>query len=187
MALKTAFLRTTSALILLGVVCVVPVGGQVLNSVARPISLQAVLPESLTVTLSASAVNFTLTPGSATNSGSTSITATTSWTLAPGLTPVRVYAFFANSASALTDGAGDNIPSADFQISDNGGAFRALVRTVPFGGTKAGLQLSSTPIRAANRSGSHTDTLNFNINLTALPNLPPATYTGTLTIQAQAL
>ena len=187
MALKTAILRTTTALLLLGVVCLVPAEGQVLNSVARPITLQAVLPQSITVTLSASAVNFTLTSGSATNPGSTSITATTKWTLGPGLTPVRVYAFFANSASALTDGAGDNIPSKDFQISDNGGAFRTLVRTTPFGGANAGLTLSTTPIRAANRSGSHVDTLNFNINLTTLPNLPPATYTGTLTIQAEAL
>jgi hypothetical protein len=29
--------------------------------------------------------------------------------------------------------------------------------------------------------------MNFNINLTTLPSLPAATYTGTLTIQAQAL
>ena len=186
MALKTAILRITTALILLGVVWV-PARGQVLNSVAQPITLQAVLPESLTVTLSASAVNFTLTPGSAANPGSTSITATTAWTLRPGLTPVRVYAFFANSASALTDGAGDNIPSKDFLISDNGGAFRTLVRTTPFGGANAGLTLSSTPIRAANRSGSHIDVMDFNINLTTLPKLPAATYTGTLTIQASAL
>jgi hypothetical protein len=29
--------------------------------------------------------------------------------------------------------------------------------------------------------------MNFNINLTPLPNLPSGTYTGTLTIQAQAI
>jgi hypothetical protein len=29
--------------------------------------------------------------------------------------------------------------------------------------------------------------MNFNINLTTLPSLPATTYTGTLTIQAQAI
>jgi len=29
--------------------------------------------------------------------------------------------------------------------------------------------------------------MNFNINLVPLPNLPAGTYTGTLTIQAQAI
>jgi hypothetical protein len=47
--------------------------------------------------------------------------------------------------------------------------------------------LSNTRILGNNRSGSHTDSMNFNINLSPLPNLPAATYTGTLMIQAQAL
>jgi len=51
----------------------------------------------------------------------------------------------------------------------------------------AGLQLSSTPILGNNRTGSRSDVMNFNINLTTIPSLPAATYTGTLTIQAQAL
>jgi hypothetical protein len=29
--------------------------------------------------------------------------------------------------------------------------------------------------------------MNFNINLTALPNLPASTYTGTVTIQVQVI
>lgn len=162
-------------------------GAQVLNSAARPIALNAVLTDSLTLTLSANAVNFTLASGSANNPGSTSITATTAWTLKPSVGDVKVYAFFANSASALNDGAGDNIPSADFQISDNGGAFAALTNTVPFGGANAGLQLSSTKVIGTNKTGTHNDVMNFNINLTPLPNLPAGTYTGTLTIQAQAI
>lgn len=160
---------------------------QVLNSAAQPIALNAVLNDSITVTLSASAVNFTLTSGSAANPGSTSITATTAWTLRPSVGSVKVYAFFSNSASALTDGAGNNIASADFQISDNGGAFTALTNTVPFGGANAGLQLSSTKVIGTNKTGTHNDVMNFNINLVPLPNLPAGTYTGTLTIQAQAI
>ena len=97
-----------------------------LNSGAQTIALNATLTESLTLNLSANAVNFTLAAGSAANAGSTNITATTTWVLKPGRTAVGVYAYFVSSAAALTDGAGNNIPSADFFISDNGGAATAL-------------------------------------------------------------
>ncbi len=174
----------------MAVICVVLAGGahaQVLNSGASTISLNAVLNDSITVTLSSNAVNFTLTQGSGSNPGSTSVTATTSWLLRPNVGSLKLYAFFGTSTAALTDGAGNNIPSADFQISNNGGAFTALTNTVPFGGANAGLQLSSTPILGNNKSGTRTDQMNFNINLVPLPNLPAGTYTGTLTIQAQAI
>ena len=174
-------------LLVLGMLCAIPGRAQVLNSAAGTITLNAVLSQSVSVTLSANAVNFTLTGGSASNPGSTSITATTVWTLKPSVGSVKLYAFFSNSTSALTDGAGNNIPSADFQISNNGGGFQALTNTVPFGGANAGLQLSSTPILGNNKTGSRTDVMNFNINLAPLPNLPAGAYTGTLTIQAQAI
>ena len=160
---------------------------QNLNSGASTISLRAVLGESLSVNLSANSVGFALTPGSNNNPGNTSITATTTWLLRPGVRNVRVYAFFSNSASALSNGAGVNIPSADFQISDNAGPLTALTTTVPFGGANAGLLLSTTRIRRRNRIGSHKDRMNFNINLAPLPNLPAASYIGTLNIQAQAI
>lgn len=158
---------------------------QALNSAAQPIQLNANLAETLSIGLSAGTVNFTLAPGSAANAGSTNVTATTTWVLAPGRTAVKVYAYFASSAAALTDGV-DNIPSADFTISNNAGPATALTNTVAFGGANAGLQLSNTAINAGNRSSSHADTMAFNINLSTLPQLPANTYTGTLNIQAQA-
>ena len=160
---------------------------QVLNSGARTITLQAVLTDSISVSLSSAAVNFNLTAGNASNPGSTGVTATTSWLLRPSVGSVRVYAFFSSSGAALTDGAGNNIPSANFQLSNNAGPFTALTSTVPFGGANAGLLVSQTTILGNNKSGSHTDVMNFNINLSTLPNLPASTYTGTLTIQAQAI
>lgn|SRR5262249_21484427 len=172
---------------LLAITIVMPATAQVLNSAASTITLNAVLSQSVTLTLTANAVNFNLTGGSANNPGSTSITATTTWTLKPSVGSLKVFAFFANSASALNDGAGNSIPSADFQISNNGGAFNPLTNTVPFGGANAGLQLSSTPILGNNKTGTRNDVMNFNINLAPLPNLPAGTYTGTLTIQAQAI
>src|SRR5713226_4272818 len=161
---------------------------QALNSGAQTIALNATLAESLTLSLSANAVNFTLAAGSAANAGSTNITATTAWTLQPGRTAVSVYAYFVSAAAALTDGSGDNIPSSAFFISDNGGASTALTSTVAFGAASAGLRLASVAITSANEHSSRTDAMAFNINLSGgtLPQLPAGTYTGTLNIQAQA-
>lgn len=181
-SLQKAFVAVVLALALAGI-C----RAQSLNSGVGTIALSTILRDSLSVNLSANSVNFALTAGSNTNRGNTSITATTTWLLRPGIRNVRVYAFFANSGSALTNGTGINIPSSDFQISDNAGPFTALTTTTPFGGANAGLLLSTTRIRRRNRSGRRTDTMNFNINLAPLPNLPAGTYNGTLTIQAQAI
>ncbi len=159
-----------------------------LNSGAQTIALNATLAESLTLSLSANAVNFTLAAGSAANAGSATITATTAWSLKPGRTAVGVYAYFASSAAALTDGAGNNIPSSAFFISDNGGASTALTSTVAFGAANAGYQMANVAITGLNKTASRTDAMTFNINLTGgtLPQLPANTYTGTLNIQAQA-
>jgi hypothetical protein len=161
---------------------------QAINSGAQTIALNATLAESLTLSLSANAVNFTLSAGSAVNAGSTNITATTTWVLKPGRTQVGVYAYFTNAAAALTDGSGNNIPSSAFKISDNAGPSTALTNTVAFGGANGGLQLANVAITGANKNASRTDLMAFNIDLSGgtLPQLPAATYTGTLNIQAQA-
>jgi hypothetical protein len=184
MRMRTKF--GTAAVLLLAGIFAAPAGAQVRNSGASPIALKAVLSDSITLTLSGNAVNFNLTGGSASNPGSTGITATTFWVLRPNVGSLKLYAFFSSSTTALSDGSGHNIPSADFQISDNGGAFAALTNTVPFGGANAGLQVSSVRILGNNKTGTNSDLMNFNINLAPLPNLPAGAYTGTLTIQAQA-
>jgi len=177
---------TIAALALAAAMFVAPAQAQVRSSGASPIVLNAVLPDSITLTLSGNAVNFTLIGGSASNPGSTGITATTTWLLRPNVNSLKLYAFFSSSTAALSDGAGHNIPSADFEISDNGGAFAALTNTVAFGGANAGLQVSSVRILGNNKTGTNSDVMTFNINLAPLPSLPTGVYTGTLTIQAQA-
>jgi len=166
-----------------------PGSAQVVASGVRAVSLDATLDESVTLSLSANAVNFSLVPGRASNPGSTNITATTTWTLQPAfLRNISVYAFFNNASTALTNGSGGNIPSSAFQISDNGGGLQALTNTVPFGGAGAGRLLGqSTEFLFFNQRGSRTDTMSFNIDLSqgTLPSLPAGTYTGTLTIQVQ--
>jgi hypothetical protein len=178
-------IRTT--VVALGLALATTMASAQLNSGAQTIALNATLSESLTLSLSANAVNFTLAAGSAANAGSTNITATTTWVLKPGRTAVGVYAYFANPAAALTDGT-DNVPSSAFFISDNAGPSTALTSTVAFGPASAGLQLANVSITGANKSASRTDNMAFNINLSGgtLPQLPAATYTGTLNIQAQA-
>src|SRR5438270_11336567 len=72
---------------------------QALNSGAQTIALNATLAESLTLSLSANAVNFTLAAGTAANPGSTKITATTTWVLMPGIDAVGVHDYFANTVA----------------------------------------------------------------------------------------
>ena len=179
----------TRAALVAGLLCVLSgfCAAQTLNSGARAIALNADLSESVSVNLSANAVNFNLSAGSANNPGSTGVTATTSWTTRPGRFFLSVYAFFATSAAALTDGVGDNIPSSAFQISDNGGAFQALTNATPFGGANAGLRLGTTFLLFSGLQGTRTDAMNFNINLSSLPQLPAGTYTGTVTVQVQVI
>jgi hypothetical protein len=160
---------------------------QALTPAAQPIALNATLGESLTLSLSANTMTIPLTAGAAANPGAGTVTATTTWVLKSSRTAVGLYAYFTTAASALSDGAGDNIPSSAFTIADNGGAAAALSNTiVGFGGATAALQLANVAITAANRAGTRNDIMAFNINLTTLPQLPAATYQGTLNIQAQA-
>jgi hypothetical protein len=159
---------------------------QVINSGVQTISLNATLTDGLTVSVSSNAVNFSLSAGNSTNAGSTGVTATTSWTSKPGRN-LHVYAYFNSAAAALTDGFGDKIPSSAFLISNNGGAYSALTNTVAFGGAGAGLQLFTVKITGINKTGNHTDSMLFNIDLSTLPQLPAGTYTGTLNIQAQII
>jgi hypothetical protein len=191
--MKTATQKVLCAAALVMIVAAVSTSafGQALtSSPAQTIALTATLAEKLTVNLSGAAVNFTpLTAGSATNAGNTTITATTAWVLNPTRTAVKVYAYFATT-TALTDGT-NNIPTSAFFISDNGGASTAVTQNnsaAGFGVAGSSLLLGTTNITAANRNSNRTDAMAFNIDLSggALPQLPASTYTGTLSIQAQA-
>jgi hypothetical protein len=155
-----------------------------LNSNIAGVNLAANLTTSLTVTASPGLVNFPLVPSGITN-GSATITINTSWTLSPSVGSVKTYAYFTSAAAALTDGAGDNIPSSSVSGSVNGGAFGAFTGASPFAAASS-VTVSTIRILGNNKSGNQSDTLNMRINTTGL-NLPAANYTGVLTIQAQAL
>ncbi len=155
-----------------------------LNSNIAGVNLAANLTTSLTVTASPGLVNFALIRSGIAN-GSATITVNTSWTLSPSVGAVTTYAYFTSTAAALSDGAGDNIPSSSVSGSVNGGAFGAFTGASPFAAGSS-VTLSSTRILGNNKTGNHSDTLNMRINTTGL-SLPAGNYTGVLSIQAQAL
>jgi hypothetical protein len=158
------------------------------NSNQASVVLTATLLESITVLAVPSAVNFNLTAG-AVAGGSTPVSMTTAWVLSPLRSSLKLYGSFSSATAALTDGDGDDIPSADVLGQVTTGSpvnFTAFTQTVPFGAAGAGLLLFSQPISTANLTGTRTDNLNLEINLTTLT-IPAGVYTGTLQIQAQAL
>lgn len=157
---------------------------QALNSNNATVLLNAPLAESVTVSASPSTVNFTLAPNGPAN-GSSAVSITTSWALAKTRKSVNVYAYF-SSAVALTDGT-DNIPNTSVTGAVNGGAAAAFTTATPFGGAFGLAPIFTQTVGAAGTfNNTHTDSLALTINTVGL-NLPAATYTGTLNIQAQAL
>ena len=154
--------------------------------------------QSITVSLSGGSVQWNngfgnaLTPGNSTNAGSASITISTIWSLAITSTRLRLYAYFNSSTAALAHGSlicttgCPDIPSSAVELKIGAGAFTPVTGSGPFGAAGASLRLLNIAITGANRNSSNTSVLAFNINLSSLPQLPADTYSGTLTIQAQA-
>jgi hypothetical protein len=158
------------------------------NSNSASVVLTATLLESITVAAIPSSVLFNLNPGGTSN-GSTPVSITTVWILGVTRTSLKLYGSFDSSSAALTDGNGDNIPSANVLGQVTTGSpinFTAFTQTTPFGAAGAGLLLFSQPISITNTTGTRTDSLSLEIDLTTLP-IPAGVYVGTLHIQAQAL
>jgi hypothetical protein len=161
------------------------------NSNIATVALNATLNESLTVTVSSgTSINFTLAPNNAANSGSSSSTITTAWSLKPGRNNIAIWAYFTSATAALnpvTAGNTFTIPSSAVKIQVNGaGLFNPCSNLSPFSGAASGLQIGTTTITGnSNVIGTRTDTLNYQIDTTVVPQLPADTYTGVLNIQAQ--
>jgi hypothetical protein len=190
-------LGTLCIMALAAAIAITPASAQ-LNSNAGTVTLNATLPESITVNVTGGAtVNFTLAANTAANPGSTTTTVQTAWVLKTSRTAVGVWAWVANGAAALSDGAGDNIAASQVTATAAGsGSAGGALNTSTSGGAgvpafitpaaATGVQIGNVPITAANRASSTTTTLTWNISTTATPQLPAATYTGTVNIQAQA-
>ena len=177
-----------AAVLLCALLCVAAPAQAQLNSNETTVTISAELLESLTVVVLPGLVNFTLSSGSATNAGSTSVLVTTTWTLTLTRSSLKLYAYFSNASDALVHTLPGNtvdIPSSRFQIAVNGGSFAAVNQSVAFGAASGGLQLFNQPLTVLNIAGTRADTLTFNVDLSSYV-LPVDTYTGTLRLRAQA-
>ena len=149
---------------------------------------KAQLIDALTVTLTPGAVSFPLTRNSATNSGSVTLNARTSWSLVLLRSSISLDAYFSSSTAALTHQSPVNtvnIPSARVEISVNGGPLQPMNQTVAFGAANAGRRLFTQPLTLFNLIAHRDDTLALNINLSGY-GLPADTYAGLLRLRARA-
>jgi hypothetical protein len=156
-------------------------------STAATVALNATLAEALTVTATPATLAISLVSGG-TSPAAGPVTINTSWVLKSSRANVSVLGYLSSAAAALSDGAGDNIPSSEVLGSVNAGTYTAFTGNAANGIGLAGasLPIGTTAITATNRSGSRSDSLNLEVNLTNQPQLPAAAYTGTLNLQAVA-
>ena len=184
--MKLKFCRNLSLLVsilLLGVT----VASAQLNSNTGTVTINANLPESLTVNLTNTTITIPLTENTAANtqtSPAAGSNITTTWVMNPGRTAIKVFVY-SSTANPLTNGT-DTVPATSIKISNNGiaGTYTAMAAGTPFGtGTQIGATIT---INGANRSSSRTDTVFFEIDTTFNAQLSAGTYTGTLNVQAQA-
>ena len=166
-----------------------------LDSGGSGVTCSGDLPESLTVTPSISTLSFTLTPF-ATTTPSTTISITTNWVLASTRVSVELDAYFASASQALSYST-YYIPSSaiygNVTTNESGGpsANSPFTQSATLGTAGAGLKLFLEPITAGTNSEfEDTTTLALTVDLShssLYRTLPAATYTGTLTIAAQAI
>lgn len=175
--------------LVLGSLALIPAAASAqLNSTVSSVTLTATLSETLTISATPSAVTFALISGG-TAAASAPIAITTTWVLNAGRANVVVDAYFGSATAALTNGS-VNIPTSEVFGSVSTGTpttATAFTQSAALGTAGAGLLLLSQPLSSSNRASTRTDNLALQINLSSQPQLPAGTYTGTLSIQAQAL
>ncbi len=162
-----------------------------LNSNTGTVTLNAALAESISVSASPTTVTFTLVPGG-TALASSPIAITTTWILSSSRGAVYLDGSFGTATAALT---GNSVPPVSIPTAEVYGLMSTGLPTIfspftintPLGVISAGLPLFIQLLNSSNVNSSRTDNLTLEINLLLQPQLPSATYTGSLLLQAQAL
>jgi len=175
---------------ILGSLAALPALAQVTSN-TQNISLTATLGESITVSATPTSVTFALVKGG-TATASAAIAITTTWIVLPTRANLTLDGYFSSTSAALTDGDAtpDNIPTSEVLGQVTTGSptsYTAFTQSAGLGTAGAGLTLFTVALTSTNRAGTRTDNLNLEINLASQPQLPAGTYTGTLTLQAEAL
>jgi hypothetical protein len=142
---------------------------------------------SVTITVAPAFMSFHLvSKGVAASSNGVGVT--TIWTGLSRLCKLNLYGYFPSSSVALSGGSsGVNIPTSAVlgQVTTGSpSTYTPFTHSNPMSGASL-LLLCELFMRGGN--GSRTDTLNLEIDLENLPELPAGTYTGTLYLQAQML
>jgi hypothetical protein len=142
---------------------------------------------SVTVTAAPAFVSFRLvSKGVATSSAGVGVT--TTWTGLSRLCKLNLYGYFSSAGAALTSGSpAVNIPTSAVLgkvPTGSPSAYTPFTQSNPIGGASL---LLYCELFMAGGNGFRADTLNLEINLEGLPQLPAGTYTGTLYLQAQML
>ena len=145
--------------------------------------------DSITLSVTPSAVNFALTEGGTSN-GSQAITISSTYTITSE-NHVMLYAYFTGNA-ALSSNTASIAASSLYGRCPTGNptSYTAFTQTSPYSGSSA-LELYSVYTGGYGGGGSgsvsRSDSLYLQINLGTVSNLPAGTYTGTLVFQAEAL
>ncbi|MFT4112691.1 hypothetical protein [Silvibacterium sp.] len=173
--------------LLLPWLCGLPLYGQ-LNSSTSSVTLSATMGESLTVAATPSSVSFVLLPGGVAL-GAVPVVITTTWVLSSSRANVVLDAYFTSSTQALISGT-TKIPPSEVLgqvLTGTPVTYTAFTGTGALGPAGAELTLFTQPITVLNYSALRVDTLTLEVNLGSQTQLPAGTYTGTLTLAAQAL
>jgi hypothetical protein len=158
---------------------------QLMNSNNATVNLNAILGETLTVAAGPATVNFTPLAPNGLTAGDNPVAITTTWALKNTHTSVKLYAYFVG-VNALTDGSGDNIPTSKVTGKIDGAAVGVPFTSATAFGANGVTVFSAVLGGVGTFNSSHADTIALTIDTTGL-NLPAATYTGLLNVQAQAL
>jgi hypothetical protein len=146
-----------------------------------------ILGGSVTVTAAPAFVSFNLVSNGLASSSS-SVGVTTTWMGLSRLSRMNLYGYFSGAEAALSGGSpAVSIPSSAVLGQMPAGfpsSYTPFTQSNPIAG--ASLLLYCEPSMAGG-NGSRTDTLNMQINLQGLSQLPAGTYIGTLYLQAQML
>ena len=161
-----------------------------LSAQAQVISLAALAPSTLTVTVTSGASQtIASVTDNVVNNFPSPVVIRTDWNVNPGQTnTVNLVAYFTTPAQALVGGA-TQIPSSRVEgrmLTGTPVAFTAITQNGTGGvGTAGGsLQLFTVVIGGGNKIASRTDNLDLRLNLVGFPTLAAGSYTGVLNLQA---
>ncbi len=166
----------------------VPLHAATVTSPRVDVTLQALVLNSITLTVANPAVAFgVVTPG-VTNVApvAQALSIVTAWNLGAGVS-LKLYAYFDSASVALTGaGTGFLIPTSAMTGTMNGGSPQSFTASSPFTSGSTAMQMYTQAVTSSNLVSSRTDSLVLTMNLSGL-NPEADTYTGTMHLQAQAL